>query len=236
MTLSLSPHPGTKADTLKARLKRIPFLRRPLLKVISVISPGIRIPFRTSRQYWEDLYAAGGNSGPGSYHESAEFKASFLNNFVRENAIGSVIEWGCGDGAQLKRAEYPTYIGIDVSRTVIELCRNAFAGDRRKKFFLSIEKPNTRRRAELALSLDVIYHLVEDDVYQSYMADLFESSSRFVAIYAWDVERDSSPNGGHVRHRAFLRWARANAKNWILVNEVNGAPEFGNFYLFELRP
>jgi hypothetical protein len=62
--------------------------------------------FVTSAQYWEDWYASGGDSGSRSYNEPAEFKAAFLNAFVRENAARRVIEWGCGDGAQLARADY----------------------------------------------------------------------------------------------------------------------------------
>src|SRR5437899_4317923 len=55
------------------------------------------------------------NSGLGSYDKLAEFKAEVLNGFVKENTIKSVIEYGCGDGNQLKFAEYPSYLGFDVS-------------------------------------------------------------------------------------------------------------------------
>ena len=45
----------------------------------------------------------------------AAFKAEVPNDFVRARGIDSVIEFGCGDGAQLALAEYPAYVGIDVS-------------------------------------------------------------------------------------------------------------------------
>jgi hypothetical protein len=35
-------------------------------------------------------------------------------------------------------------------------------------------------RAELGLSLEVIFHLVEDDVFDVYMRHLFASATRFV--------------------------------------------------------
>ena len=41
----------------------------------------------------------------------------------------------------------------------------------------------TTDRAELALSLDVIYHLVEDTVYESYMGQLFDSATKYVIVY-----------------------------------------------------
>jgi hypothetical protein len=63
--------------------------------------------FKGSSNYWNRRYKDGGNSGPGSYDRLAEFKADFLNRFVGENRITSVVEYGCGDGAQLSLARYP---------------------------------------------------------------------------------------------------------------------------------
>jgi hypothetical protein len=81
-----------------------------------------------SGPYWEARYRTGGNSGAGSYSRLAEFKAEVLNRFVQENGIASVVEFGSGDGAQLTLASYRDYIGIDVSRTAVGLCRAKFAG------------------------------------------------------------------------------------------------------------
>src|ERR1700722_8820213 len=93
--------------------------------------------FRNSAEYWEQRYKGGGNSGAGSYNRLAEFKAGFLNGFVDEHQITSVIEYGCGDGAQLKLARYPSYTGIDVSATAVKRCRLLFAEDKTKQFLQS---------------------------------------------------------------------------------------------------
>jgi hypothetical protein len=97
--------------------------------------PG-RKPFPGSRTYWEERYAGGGNSGVGSYSKFAEFKAEVLNDFIVSNSVGSVIEFGCGDGNQLSLANYPRYLGFDVSATAIDLCHAPFAGDESKSFKL----------------------------------------------------------------------------------------------------
>ena len=76
-----------------------------------------------SRKYWEDRYHQGGNSGAGSYGRLGQFKANVLNAFVSEWDIRSVIEWGCGDGHQLSLADYPEYLGIDISEKAVEICR-----------------------------------------------------------------------------------------------------------------
>lgn len=69
---------------------------------------------------------AGGNSGVGSYGMFAEFKAGVINDFVSMNNIQSVVEFGCGDGNQLKLANYPIYKGYDVSKAAVASCRKLF--------------------------------------------------------------------------------------------------------------
>ncbi len=87
-----------------------------------------------------------------------------LNAFVSEWNIRSVIEWGCGDGNQLSLADYPEYLGIDISEKAVEICRKKFDKDPRKKFLLTRDFGD--QMAELTLSLDVLFHLVEEEVYQ----------------------------------------------------------------------
>ncbi|MDR0911887.1 MAG: class I SAM-dependent methyltransferase [Methanobrevibacter sp.] len=103
-----------------------------------------------------------------------------INNFVNENKINTVMELGHGDGNQLKLASYPNYIGFDVSETAVEKCRKLFDKDNNKTFKLLREYNN--EKADLALSLDVIYHLIEDNVYEYYMEKLFNSSNKYVII------------------------------------------------------
>ena len=91
--------------------------------------PGVRQLSRLRQQfgfsvraYWELNYEQGGNSGPGS-GDLGQGKAEFLNDFVRDCNVESVIEFGCGDGHQLSLAKYPHYVGLDVSRAAIRMCR-----------------------------------------------------------------------------------------------------------------
>ena len=166
--------------------------------------------FRGSARYWERNYARGGTSGAGSYDALAQGKAVFLNEFVRTREIGSVIEFGCGDGNQLSLADYPAYIGLDVSRTAIQWCQQRFAADLAKSFFLYDGACFTDRAgvftADLAISLDVIYHLTEDAVFETYMTHLFAAAARYVIIYATDGE--IAGTAPHVRHRHFTPWVR----------------------------
>ncbi len=142
--------------------------------------------FPGSTAYWERRYRDGGNSGSGSFGKFGEFKAKILNDFVRSQHVQSVIEFGCGDGNQLLLADYPEYLGVDVSDKAIELCRNKFAGDKSKRF--EPLRDYSTATADLALSLDVIYHLIEDEVFEIYMTRLFDSAQRWVIVYSSDFE------------------------------------------------
>ena len=117
--------------------------------------------FPGSQNYWEQRYSLGGNSGEGSYGKSAEFKSEIVNKFVRENCIDLVTEYGCGDGNQLTYAEYPQYIGLDISNHAVKLSSKIFSEDSTKNFFVydpNQFKTNQKKfSAELVLSLDVIY-------------------------------------------------------------------------------
>jgi hypothetical protein len=203
-------------------------------------------PFPGSREYWEKRYRSGGTSGAGSYGEHATFKAQFLNRFVAEHQIRTVLEWGSGDGNQLSLAEYNDYTGVDVSPAALAICRLMFAGDPSKTFHLDEGETSAQLlatlNAELALSLDVIYHLVEDDVFELYMTRLFDSAIRYVVIFSTNVDRTTDP---HVRHRNFQTWIARNRPNWRLAS-VHRSSRAGDiprrdselvadFYVYELR-
>jgi hypothetical protein len=191
-----------------------------------------------SRQYWERRYRAGMTSGAGSYGLLSEFKAEILNGFVASHAVRSVIEFGCGDGNQLSLAAYPLYLGLDVSKTAIDRCRERFTDDDSKSF-LWYDPARTIRlasflNADLTLSLDVLYHLVEDHIYWRYLQDLFSTSRRFVIIYSSDGEEGSMVP--HVRHRAITIDVSRNFPDFRLMERIaNRFPEhsFCHFFIYE---
>lgn len=203
--------------TLRDVVRPLPGVRR-----ISLLRQ--RLVFSGSAHYWEQNYARGLTSGLGSYGSLGEGKGRFLNNLVRDCAVRSVIEFGCGDGNQLAMARYPSYIGLDVSRTAIGLCQRRFTDDPAKSFFLYDGSCFTDRTgiftADLALSLDVIYHLTEDAVFETYLRHLFAAGERLVVIYSTNMEM--SGTAPHVRHRRFTPWVQANCPGWTLAGVTPG--------------
>jgi SAM-dependent methyltransferase len=184
--------------------------------------------FPGSQTYWERRYQQGCNSGVGSYGKFAEFKAKVLNDFVAQHAVRTVIEFGCGDGNQLSLANYPCYIGFDVSQTAIDLCRRRFASDRTKSF--QHLNDYAGEKADLTLSLDVIYHLVEDTVFDSYMRTLFNASERHVAIYSSNSNDNTGTKETHIQHRKFTDWVEQNLADWKLMCRIpNEHPYRGDY-------
>lgn len=193
-------------------------------------------------KFWENHYRVGGRSGEGSYGRLADFKAEVMKRLIVEHAVESALELGCGDGNQLALIDYPRYDGFDVSPAAINRCRDRFAADPTKEFHIYVPGAKLDVRADMAVSLDVIYHLIEDELFDQHMQDLFASAERLVVIYSSDEERPSE--WPEVRHRRFSTWVAHEAPEWALSERVDqrypfvvGEPEtsWSNFYVYERR-
>lgn len=232
-------HNGSIVRRAIAQLPVVGPITRKLYRKIMSGSPTLE--FKSTAEYWQDRYAAGGNSGAGSYGQLAQFKADVINDFVAKNAIETVIEFGCGDGAQLQLARYPHYTGIDISSQAIEVCRAKFRADARKQFFNTLSPEADTTRADLAISLDVVYHLIEDETYDAYMFRLVAASKKYICVYSSDDERPSP--AVHVRHRRFTDWLATRAPQWKQILKIpNPYPEdptrpnetsWADFFFFE---
>ena len=194
-------------------------------------------PVIDTKNYWEQRYFKGGNSGAGSYGYLAEFKAEIINNFIKKKGIKRVIEFGCGDGNQLSLSKYPHYIGYDLSKTIIEMCKTKFKDDETKEFHLLDEYNG--EVAELTLSLDVIFHLLKKDLFIEHMNYLFNASIRYVIIYSNNEDR---PKDRHMRCWEFSKWIDENKEQWKLnkfipnkfpYDKKTGKGSISDFYIYE---
>lgn len=218
-------------------IKKIPFLRNLISKFFPLFHKPVS--FSNTFEYWEERYKKGGNSGAGSYNKLAEFKAEVINKFVSKHSIKEVIEFGCGDGNQLQYFQFTTYIGYDVSSTAISICKAKYRNDDTKTFKLT--ESYNGEIVELALSLDVIFHLIEDKTYSNYMKRLFSASNKYVIIYSSN-KNDVYKIKSHVKHRKFTDWVDDNRPEYKLIKYIpnkypfNGDGEttsFADFYIYE---
>jgi len=196
-----------------------------------------------SKKYWNARYVKGENSGSGSYDELAQFKADVINDFVEKNHIKSIVDYGVGDGNQLKlfNTENLIYTGIDVSEFIISKCKENFKDDKTKKF-IHVDNIDNELKGELVLSCDVIYHLIEEHVYKEYMDKLFSMSKKYVIIYA---KNEDINHAVHVKFRKFSNYIGSNLQQWKLIKHIpNKFPQLklgknndktspSDFYIYE---
>jgi trans-aconitate methyltransferase len=179
--------------------------------------------------YWERRYAGGGDSGDGSRGRKARIKARRVNKVIATHEVRSVIDWGCGDGqvlAHLDLGSGITYTGVDVSPTVLERLSRRHPD---AAFFLDDAAGVT---ADLALSLDVLFHFPDDDAYHAYLTRVFRSATHLVLIHS--TNRDQ-PSNGHVRHRLVVDDIAARLPHWVLAGRWPGVNTC-DFLLYRRNP
>ena len=187
------------------------------------MTPETPRPEFSVKDYWEQRYARGGNSGAGSYGALAKYKAAFVNEFMNVNGVRSVVDFGCGDGEQISMLSVKTYHGLDISPNAVERCRTRYDGRDGWTFQLIDEFKPKPARYDLAISLDVVYHLIEDEVYESYLKRLFDSAGRYVLIYGSDW--DNPGHVPHIRHRWFSGWVARRRPKWrVCARAANPYP------------
>jgi len=201
-----------KKITLSAHFKKL---------FLTITKPLQKLFFSNSSEYWKNRYRKGGNSGSGSFGKLAEYKASFLNDFAMINNIKQVIEFGCGNGQQSKLYQFNRYIGLDVSESAITQSIKEFENSNEHAFFVYNSMAFSDRvevfKSDLAISIDVIYHLIEDEIYNKYIEDLFNSSYQWVVIYSSNtLEPTSLP---HVKHRLFQEDIKLKFPDWEFIRQ-----------------
>lgn len=192
--------------------------------------------FPGSARYWELRYRTGGTSGAGSYGAEAAYKTEFLNTFFKKNDIHEVIDFGCGDGNQIAGLTIARYTGIDVSPAAVRRCAERYKNDATKTFLTTNDfQPGSY---QCAISLDVLYHLVEPEQFTAYLDRLFSSSDMWVVIYASDTSDSARLRGRHVVRRPFTPVIRDRFPDFELVDapprpgDLDNPGADASFYIF----
>ncbi|MDP9837767.1 glycosyltransferase involved in cell wall biosynthesis [Neorhizobium huautlense] len=200
-------------------------------------------PVFDSNRYWEERYRQGGNSGAGSYNAVARYKALVINFLVRQRDLVDIVELGSGDGNQLRYFEFKNYTGFDVSETVIDKTRQMYAANPNFEFIWtkspSLDWEIHEDNYDCALSLDVLYHLIDDTVFTEYLDRLFSLSSRYVVIYASNFDADDRNGAKHVRHRKFTDFIERRYPQWTLKKVIENPLKFierteADFFIYSL--
>lgn len=183
--------------------------------------------------YWEDRYKSGKNSGDGSYGEYANHKADVINKYILKYGIRTISDFGCGDGNQISLLRgFESYSGFDISPYVISMCMNKFRNDNKMTFYTNM---TGLPEADLCLSLDVLYHIIELKEFENYLHSLFLKSKRFVLIFSSNYDGNYVV-ADYILHRKFTDWIDKNYREFVLVEELNNFLQISaKFYLYKRK-
>jgi hypothetical protein len=124
-----------------------------------------------------------------------------------------------------------------MSATAVRMCVERFRGDPTKSFLryepAGLADPAGWLRGDLALSLEVIFHLIEDEVFADYMTRLFDSAERYVVICS--NATSGSELGPTEKHRDFTKWIAEHRPEWQLDRRVEPPADvdlMSSFFLY----
>ena len=96
--------------------------------------------------------------------------------------------------------------------------------------------------SQLTLSLDVIFHLIEDSIYDDYMNRLFDSSTKFVLIYSSNTNKQLEQVPKHFYQRKFTDWIDKYKSDFQLIEQIEnelpydkntGGGSVSDFFLYK---
>lgn len=186
-----------------------------------------------TQDYWEKRYKSGGNSGAGSYSIECDFKVEFINSIIEKKNIQTINDFGCGDGNVISQIKgFNQYVGYDISSTAVNKCDLKLGSNPKYKFINSISEfiPS-----DLSTSIDVIYHILEEELFTEYLQSLYDYSTKYILVYG--VDQNSEYSGNHVKYRKFSDILTFKYNLDLILTE-HYKPKHGTsgpvaFYLFE---
>lgn len=109
-----------------------------------------------------------GTSGSGSSFENSEIYFNYLQDFLRDKNIRSVVDAGCGDWQFSKFIDWRgiSYFGYDASRMIIEKNAETYGSENIRfihENFVNSDLPN----ADLLIVKDVLQHLSIHNIHQA---------------------------------------------------------------------
>jgi SAM-dependent methyltransferase len=127
-----------------------------------------------TKEIFTDIYltktwqskVAGTSSGPGSCIECSHAYIDYLNKFIREKNIKSILDLGCGDFNLMKHIDFTniTYLGIDIVDSIINQNRQLYPN----LYFLcdDITLYNNMLDVDLYIIKDVLQHLSFNNIHK----------------------------------------------------------------------
>jgi hypothetical protein len=148
---------------------------------------------------WRNRYSNDEFSGLGSRGDLLKFKVDFINEFIEEEEVKSILDFGYGDLHVALQLDIDEYRGIDIfdpkddhGLTLINSRFDEYDGP----------------SSDVVLCLDVLYHILEDE--QDYMRrsldKMIEKADKFLIIYAQDSTNTGRFDREYTAHLYNSKW------------------------------
>lgn len=141
--------------------------------------------------------------GRGSAGHLRAYKAAFVNAMARKYDCRTAIDLGCGSAWLYGLTSFDEYTGFDISPSAIWRAYLEHGCPKNAEFHIFDPERTELRRADVAVSLDVVYHITEEVDLWAYLAAMCEAARRLIVVYAADedpVETDPP----HIARRRFV--------------------------------
>ena len=188
----------------------------------------------TDPLYWETRYAQGGNSGEGSIGRYRRWKWAIINRYAPN--LARVIDIGCGDLTFWEKKRLPEYIGIDISKTIIN--RNIEAHPHSKFIHAPAEITIPGLQAPTVLCLDLLFHIMNDAAYTQILKNICEHSTDKIFIYTWmkNPWKNKATDGKYQTFRRLeLQLPLFYEQGFDLVERVPCPFDVGAMYVFQYK-
>ena len=133
---------------------------------------------------WNHHYEAGGKSAEDdNYREPTRWKHDILNRFYTPGK-DTIIDVGCGDLQFWKDDLTPgdKYTGIDISETIAAKNHEKYPN----QTFIAASSDHTQNiKADVVICIDMLYHIMDDEVYLKTLGNLKKYAGSTILIYTW---------------------------------------------------
>jgi SAM-dependent methyltransferase len=147
------------------------------------------VNFIEHNDYFTKIYSSGGwgpecPSGGGSTPKITIEYREFLENFLIENKIKSVYDFGCGDWSFSKLINWSNakYTGVDVVKSVIDSnnANNEYSSENIKFSYLKDTEKFYRAKGDLLIIKDVLQHWTNEEI--TSFLDAVVNNFKFILI------------------------------------------------------
>jgi len=205
---------------------------------------------------WDNHYKSGGKSGdPLDYAKARDWKHNIIAKYcdIKSN---SIIDIGCGDLQFWQGRKPAKYIGVDISQTIIDSHKLKYPD---RTFICASSDKTLDISADMVMCFDMLWHIIDDEVYMKTLENIKKYSKRYIVIYTWNSNpfnigmksrvfnmlvkfkktrkidlSVTTEDGGYQKYRDFKKYAKQifNGDFELIDEYTNDKWKFGSMYVF----